>query len=311
MALENVSVPRRTLLTIATTVLAACSIMLAAATVAQSSDATDTPGNVLRHEGTVNPSLVRIASVPTSVEGGLLPFLVDIFTSETGLKVIITADNDPYDPAKMGKFDLVISHFGHRDVKNFVLKGFGSWPQTVFSNQLCLFGPPSDPAKVRGMSDLVRAFRRIADAKAPYVVNETKGIEYLTEILWNAAGKPSKGSWFIDPGINKNEAILLAAKRKGYVIWGLTPFLREQKEAQGGLVPLVTADPMLQRIMVSVVVNPENVQGVNASGAEKFQRFLLLPSTQAKIRKFHYPGVKGAVWAPAGRHNAGSILPEQ
>jgi len=67
---------------------------------------------------------------------------------------------------------------------------------------------------------------------------------------------------------------------------------------------------MLQRVMVSVVVNPERVSGVNAADAARFQKYLLSPATQARILEIHYPGIKQAVWAPAGRHNAGSALQE-
>jgi ABC-type tungstate transport system permease subunit len=140
-------------------------------------------------------------------------------------------------------------------------------------------------------------------------LNETKGLRYLTEILWNAAGKPPKGPWFIDSGISKKDAIALAAKHKAYVLWGLTPFLREQNATHRDLVPLVTADPLLQRIMVSIVVKPERVPGVNEAGAAEFQKFLLLPATQAMIMGTHYPGAKQAVWGSAGRHNAGPALP--
>jgi len=62
--------------------------------------------------------------------------------------------------------------------------------------------------------------------------------------------------------------------------------------------------------MVSVVVNPERVSRVNADGASKFQKYLLSPAIQARILEIHYPGIKQALWAPAGRHNAGSSLPE-
>ncbi len=310
MSFEDVPIPRRVFLALATTALAAGSTLLAASTSAHAADSAAVTGAQSRPGGIKHPGLVRIACVPTAVEGGLLPTLIDSFKSETGLNVVLTEDDDPYNPAKEGKFDLVISHFGHRDAEAFILKGFGQWPRTVFSNQLGLFGPPADPAKIRGMSDLAAAFRKIADAKAPYVVNETRGIKYLTEILWNAAGKPPKGSWFIDSGISKKDAIALAAKHKAYVIWGLTPFDSEQKASHRELVPLVTADPLLQRIMVSVVVNPERVAGVNVTDAAKFQKFLLLPSTQAKILAVHYPGANQATWAPAGRNNAGAALPE-
>ncbi len=190
-----------------------------------------------------------------------------------------------------------------------MLQGRGLWPRTVFSNQLGLFGPPADPAKIRGLTSLVQAFRQIARTQAPYVMNDTHGLKYLTEILWCATGRPPKGGWFIDPGISKRDAIALAAERAGYVFWGLTPFLREQRAVPRRLEPLVTADSMLQRLMAAVVVNPERVPGANAAVATKFQQYLLSPSTQAKVLGIHYPGIDQAVWAPAGRHNPGSVLP--
>jgi tungstate transport system substrate-binding protein len=303
-------ISRRKFLKLATTAIAAGPAILTGTESALAAASAGMAGKNSKKAAAADPRLVRVASVSTAVEGGLLPVLIKQFRAETGLKVDLTRDDDLYGPAREGKFDLAISHFGHRDVESFILNGFGQWPRTVFSNQVGLFGPPSDPAKVRGLPSLVQAFRQIAQAKAPYVMNETHGLRYLTEIAWHAAGKPPKSPWFINPGVNKKDAILLAAERGAYVMWGLTPFLREQKAARGRLVPLVTADPILQRIMVSIVVNPERVPGVNASGASRFQEYLLLPATQAKILETHYPDIKQATWAPAGRHNAGSALPD-
>ncbi|HJV66028.1 MAG TPA: hypothetical protein VJ550_09860 [Geomonas sp.] len=244
-----------------------------------------------------------------AVEGGLLPRLLADFTSKTGIKAVLTRDDDLYAPGRQGKFDLLISHFGHRDTEGFVMGGFGLWPRTIFSNQLCLAGPASDPARVRGSHDLVTAFRKIAKAKAPYIVNRTKGIRYLTETMWHAAGQPAKGSWLIDAGASKKEAFALAGERKAYVIWGLTPFLREEQASRNGLVPLLTSDPILQRIMVATVVNPSRFPTANVMGATALQQFLLSPETQASILTTRYQGYDQALWAPAGRHNAGAALP--
>jgi tungstate transport system substrate-binding protein len=308
MTFRDVRTSRRKFIKAATAALAAGLAILAGAVNLQADSAptaTKAPQTIV-----VAPGVIRIASVSTAVEGDLLPILVESFQAETGIKTVLIKDDEPFQSAAKGEYDLVISHFGHRDVENFILNGTGKWPRTVFSNQLALVGPPSDPAHIRGVTSLVEAFRRIAHAKAPYVLNDTQGLKYLTDIIWNAAGKPPKGSWFIDPGVSKKNAIALAARKKAYVFWGLTPFLREQKARHHGLEPLVTADPMLQRIMVSIIVNPERVAGTNSAGAAKFQEYLLRPETQAKILGIHYPGVKGAVWAPAGRHNPGSALPE-
>ena len=81
---------------------------------------------------------------------------------------------------------------------------------------------------------------------------------------------------------------------------------RQQRTEQSplDLEPLVIADPLLQRIMVSIVVNPTAVKTVNAAGAKAFESFLLTPAVQARIAAFRYPDFAEQVWWPAGRHNS-------
>jgi hypothetical protein len=45
------------------------------------------------------------------------------------------------------------------------------------------------------------------------------------------------------------------------------------------------------------------------TGAEAFQRYLLDPATQVRIRAFRLPGIDQQIWWPAGRNNAGYALP--
>jgi tungstate transport system substrate-binding protein len=156
----------------------------------------------------------------------------------------------------------------------------------------------------------VEAFRRIARTRSPFVVNNTEGINYLTDVLWEAAGSPAKEGWYSEQGVQGQDAIAKAAQQGGYVLWGLTPFLRTQKQNRLELHPLVLNDPLLQRIMVTVAVNPDKVPGVNVTGAEAFQRYLLDPVTQARIRTFRLPGIDEQIWWPAGRNNAGYALPK-
>jgi tungstate transport system substrate-binding protein len=257
-----------------------------------------------------DPGLVRVASVSTDVEGGLLPVLLESFQQATGLRTHLQFGNDPYTAARNGQADLVISHFGHRDTEQFVSLGNGRWPRTIFANQLGLFGPENDPAKVRGITSLTEAFRRISQTGAPYVVNRSQGTRYLTDILWHASGRPDKGAWYIDNGDSRRDAVATAAQRQAYVLWGLTPFQREQQTEPFPLQLLVASDPLLQRIMVSVVANPKQIAGVNAAGAAQLEEYLLSPAIQARILTTPYPGMTQALWSPAGRHNAGEYLPK-
>ena len=261
-------------------------------------------------ETTTPTSLVRLSSVVTPQDGGLYDDLLPDFERQTGYQVELTTGEDVYGPARNGQADAVLSHYGHEDAQAFGQEGFGQWPQTVLFNQHALLGPPSDPARVQDLTDLVEAFRRIAQTRSPFIVNDIEGIKYLTEILWEAAGSPEKEGWYSDQGVRGQAAIAKAAQQGGYVLWGLTPFLRTQRQNRVELQPLVLNDPLLQRIMVTVAVNPDKVPGVNVTGAEAFQQYLLDPATQARIRAFRLPGIDQQIWWPAGRNNAGYALPK-
>jgi tungstate transport system substrate-binding protein len=208
---------------------------------------------------------------------------------------------------------MVIAHYGHRGTEEFFADGMGAWPRPVFCNQAALIGPVSDPAKIAAARDAVDAFRRIAESKSPFVVNNSQTEKYLAEVLWQAAGKPNRAGWYRDKGLRNQaetkDAIRAAVEEQGYTLWGLVPFLIYRKEhPECGMNALVTEDPMFQRLMVSVLVRPDKVAGINPTDAKAFERFLIDPETQAQIRAFRIPGFAGQVWWPAGRFNSGAFL---
>ncbi len=67
------------------------------------------------------------------------------------------------------------------------------------------------------------------------------------------------------------QAVQAAARRGANTLFGLPPFLRLKRQAQINLEPLVVADALFQRIMVSIVVDPKKVPGVNADAAKAFE----------------------------------------
>src|SRR5215217_3201713 len=276
----------------------------------QSSSSSSSATSSSSESATTDTSLVRLSSVVTPKDGGLYDDLLPDFERQTGYQVELTTGEDVYGPARNEEADVVLSHYGHRDAQSCVQDGYGQWPQPVFFNQLALLGPPSDPAQVQDLSDLVEAFRRIAATQSPYIVNDLKLNRYLTEILWEGASRPQKGQWYTDQGFSEQDAIMEAAKQGGYVLWGLTPFLRTQQQNKVELQPLVLNDPLLQRIVVTVAVDPDEVAGVNVQGAKAFQQYLLDPATQARIRAFRMPGIDQQIWWPAGRNNASAVVPE-
>jgi tungstate transport system substrate-binding protein len=252
---------------------------------------------VLAQKAKVRMALVN---VPDEVLRPLLPQ----FEKQTGLTPeIVYTGNDPFSVGREGKADLVISHYGHEGVEKFVTEGFGLWPKQVFANQMVLLGPPEDPAHVRGLNDAAEAFRHIASNKSTFLTNNGGGAKYLEEILWESADVHELGDWYLDLQSQGRGAVEDAANKGAYVLFGLPPFLRMNRAEKVNLVPLVYRDPVFQRVMVSIIVNPKKVSGVNMTAAQAFQEFLLTPVIQARIRAFRYHDFDHQAWWPSGRNN--------
>lgn len=257
------------------------------------------------------PRVLRVAVVNTP--DVLLNSLISTFERETGSRVVLQITEEVFDLARNGMADLVIAHYGHHGTQAFMEEGLGRWPRMVFSNQAALVGPASDPAGIRGLTDAAEAFRRIAQRGGTFLVNNALTERYLSDVLWEASGAPAKRSSHLDLGLRGQAAIEAAAQRGAYTLWGIVPFVRlqEQRLQQQrplGMEALVVSDPVFQRVMVSIVVNPDHIRGVDEKGALAFERFLLEPKTQARIREFRHHGLLEQTWWPAGRDNAGSEL---
>jgi len=254
-------------------------------------------------------TVVRLAVVNTPEDGGLLREILPEFERQTGLRVQVYSGEDVYDRARAGQADLVISHYGHPGVEPFMTDGLGLWPRFVFGNQNVIIGPSSDPAQVANLQDAVEGFRRIAQSRSPFVVNNSGIPKYTEDLLWEAAGRPSKQGWYVDLGLREQTAVAAAGQRGAYTIWGLVPFLQYlAQNPQVDLRPLLVKDSWLSRMMVSVVVKPEKFPAANVEGAKALEKYLLTPSTQARIRAARYPGLDHALWWPSARENTPTFL---
>ncbi|MBI3261959.1 MAG: hypothetical protein HYZ58_02280 [Acidobacteria bacterium] len=288
--------------------------------------------------GSAQSPTIRLAVVPAPVDTGLLQELVPDFQAQTGYRVEVYSRPDLanlFAAARMGWADLIISHYGHPEVESFMTGGFGLWPHTVFANQSAVIGPREDPAQIRGLSDAAEALRRIIASGSRFVTTRTPTPKSIEQVLLASIGASPRGDWYLDLGLQGDAAFPVADRLGAYTIFGLQPFLTWQEKcspldgptapgpantqlvtltgpanapnATGSacrLEPLVVDDPFLQRLMVSIVVNPDTVPGVNAQGAKAFQAYLLTPMVQARIARFRDPRTHHRTWWPSGLHNA-------
>ena len=247
--------------------------------------------------------LIRLAVVNTPYQSGLLDFLLKDFESQSGYRVSVYSGEKVFEQARRAKADMVIAHYGKPPMQDFVLEGYGSWPQMVFANQQVIIGPKSDPASIRGMTRASAALKQIAEKRQAFVINQISGVNALFELLWQQAGTPDKSGWFIDKGVAKGQAMKAADQLQAYTLWGAIPFLKFSQKHDPDLAILVSADPVLQRVMAISLVNGDKVNGVNEAGAKALRDYLLSASVQARISEFRQPEYDGQLWWPAARHN--------
>ncbi|HRP88193.1 MAG TPA: substrate-binding domain-containing protein, partial [Gammaproteobacteria bacterium] len=238
-----------------------------------------------------------------------LDHLLPQFEAKSGYRVEVYSGSDVYDRARRGEADLVISHLGKGAVEDFVTSGAGLWPRPVFASQMVIIGPASDPAGIRSTQDPIEAMRRIAAAKAGFVVGESVGRRYLAALLLAGAGAPDRGDWFEQKDFSGNELIRYAEERGAYALVKGPAFAQFSVRHESGMRILLDESPLLYRVMAIVPVNPARVDGINTAGVAALVEYLLSAETQAAIANFRHPATGVPMWSPAARHNHSKGLP--
>ncbi|HRS78961.1 MAG TPA: substrate-binding domain-containing protein [Spirochaetota bacterium] len=235
-----------------------------------------------------DPKIVRTAVIGGMIMTGLWKEISKRFEAKTGYKVVVVAHGPRpvLDRAfREGKADLLTMHSGDITT-DLVADGYGMNMRPWTRNDLVIMGPPSDPAKIRGLRSGVEAFKRIAAAQAPYLDAFNKGGRELSHTLWTKAGVRPRGSWVIkDEGNRAKDIITFADKNNAYVVFGRMPVLFEKIEL-GSMKIMVEGDPLMRRPYIVMEANPKRVPGANTKGAKMLADFLLSEEIQKFLSKF-------------------------
>jgi tungstate transport system substrate-binding protein len=258
-------------------------------------------------EDASDPKTVRLLTVGAALtDQKFQQEIVTAFEDESGLDVTVSVGmQDIFNRARRSEADIVMAHFGFTELQDFVSEGYGHWPAMVMSNAVAFISPPEDPVGIKDAADPYEAFARIAEAEHPFVVNNLGETLFVTDTVWNAAGQPEKGDWYIDEGLSGPPAVRRADQLDAYTIFGLHPFemmLRTPQPPPPNLTAVLYDDSLMQRIIATVVVKRPPGR-VNEEGALSFQDYLIRPDTQAAIRALTTnSGFQPFLW-PAANQN--------
>lgn len=243
---------------------------------------------VRKTETATNHQVVRCAVIGGMTMTGLWPEIAKRFEAKTGCKVevIITGPRPVLDAAmREGKVDLLTMHSGDITT-DLVADGYGINMRPWTRNELCIVGPPDDPARIRGMTNGAEALKKIAQTKSHFVDFQGIGSRELAHNLWTRAGVEPKGEWVLrDDTISKFNILQFARTNDAYVVVGYIP-ARMQKMNAGGMEILVKGDSIMRRPFIVMETNPKKVPGVNYEGARALSDFLLSPQVQNFLLEF-------------------------
>jgi tungstate transport system substrate-binding protein len=232
--------------------------------------------------------VVRCAVIGGMTMTGLWPEIAKMFEAKSGYRteVVVTGPRPELDMAmRAGKVDLLTMHSGDITT-DLVADGFGTNMRPWTRNELCIVGPPEDPAHVRGMTNGAAALRQIAEAKARFVDFQGIGSRELSHNLWRLAGTEPKGDWVIrDDTVSKWNILQFARSNHAYVVVGYIP-AKMQKMNADGMEILVQGDPVMRRPFIVMEANTNKVRGANSAGARALADFLLSAKVQNYLLEF-------------------------
>ena len=219
---------------------------------------------------------------------GLWPQIARLFEEETGyrVEVVVTGPRPLLDQAmRAGKVDVLTMHSGDITT-DLVADGYGVNMRPWTRNELCIVGPPTDPAHIRGLTNGAAALRKIAEVQARFVDFRGIGSRELTHTLWRLAGVEPKGNWLIkDEALTRWNVLQFARSNNACVVVGCIPAQKGKMNAEGMEI-LVKDDLVMRRPFVVMEANPKRFPGANSHGARALSDFLLSDKVQHFLLEF-------------------------
>jgi tungstate transport system substrate-binding protein len=207
-----------------------------------------------------------------------------------------------------GNADVLLVHSRAKE-DEFMAAGHGTRREDVMYNDFVLVGPESDPAGIKGMTSAVDAFKKIAEAKAPFISRgDESGTHTKEKSIWAKAEITPEGDWYISAGQGMGEVLTMAEEQQAYTLSDRATYLTRQK-AGLKLAILVEGDKSLFNPYGVIAVNPEKNPAINAELATKFIDWIISVPTQEKIAEFGKADFGISLFTPSSKPYTDAMKP--
>jgi len=200
--------------------------------------------------------VLRVATTTSVDNTGLLAALLPEFEKRTGIhcQIIAVGTGHALALGRNGDVDAVMVH--DREAEDLFMKqGHGVNHRGVMHNDFVLVGPAADPAGVAGLSDVVWAFKKMADAKAPFASRGDDSGTNMAELrLWKAAGRTPTWDGYMESGQGQRATLTLADQKQAYMLLDRGTWISAEHDV--ALTILVQGNPSLFNYYSIMAVNP-------------------------------------------------------
>jgi tungstate transport system substrate-binding protein len=236
---------------------------------------------------------ITVSSTTSTEQSGLFKHLLPLFTQKTGIEVRVVAvgTGQALDIGRRGDADALLVHDKEGELK-FVASGDGVDRRDVMYNDFVIVGPKSDPAGIGGSKDAAAAFRKIAEAKAPFASRgDDSGTNRQELRLWKADGidpRQAGGGWYRELGQGMGPTLNTSAAMNAYTLTDRATWAHFKNRQD--LVILVEGDPKLFNQYGSILVNPARFPHVKADLARRWHEWLTSKPGQEAIAGYQIDG---------------------
>ncbi|MFL6823590.1 MAG: substrate-binding domain-containing protein [Xanthobacteraceae bacterium] len=236
---------------------------------------------------------IIVASTTSTQDSGLFGHILPLFKAKTGIdvKVVAQGTGQALDTGRRGDADVLFVHAKAQEEK-FVADGFGVKRYPVMYNDFVLIGPKSDPAGIKGISDVAKALQAIKAKEAPFISRGDRSGTHIAELdLWKAAGidiGKEKGPWYKEIGQGMGAALNVASATGAYVLADRGTWLAFKN--RGDLDILVAGDKRLFNQYGVILVNPARHPHVKKELGQAFIDWLGSPEGQRAIADYKVGG---------------------
>ncbi|WP_150524489.1 extracellular solute-binding protein [Roseibium sediminis] len=236
---------------------------------------------------------IIVQSTTSTQNSGLLDAILPAFEEKTGIdvRVVAVGTGQALKNAANGDGDVLLVHAKPSEEK-FVTDGYGVERFDVMYNDFVLVGPKSDPAGIRGMTDVTSALKKIAETGSVFASRgDDSGTHKKEKALWTLAevdAAASSGGWYRETGSGMGATLNAASGMDAYALSDRATWLAF--ENKGNLDILTQGDDRLFNQYGVILVNPEKHANVKAEFGQTFIDWLTGEEGQKAIASFKVNG---------------------